>query len=345
MILLEITTKLTNKKTKNKIMKKLKDPSKLVLMAFSAGEEAVEDSTVFQKYIGVAPVTVVALNPTKEELEKLLGRTLKNDIEYFNKDANNKPQIRLDFWVKADPNWGKQLDIPLQKVTFFLSESVRVNNDKTKVQVIDKYGNTGWVTKEEFQNKIVPDNFKRLTNTYRECYSGEEKLIDFIKKWLNIPENSVYKNNTWEFISDMSKCEAEFKNIKSIIKGDIKDLQSLVKKYNSYKVKVCFGIKTTEENKKFQTIYTGLFLKNSSGNYEMFDKTIKGEKDRGALSNMEYSSEPLKIYDVEPTTFVNTKETFPVPASNLPDISAEYTTSVEESETPTQIIKEDDLPF
>lgn len=325
-------------------MTNIKTKSKLVLMSFAAGNAADENLGSFKRYIGVSPVNVVALNPTKEELEKLLGTTLQKDIEYFSKDANGNNQIRLDFWVQIDPNWGKQLVVPPQKLSLFVSESVRVNKDKTKVQVIDKYGNTGWVTKEEFKEKIVPETSKRLTNTYRECYSGEEKLIDFIKKWLNIPENSVYKNGVWEFIPDMSKCEAEFKNIKALIKGDIKDLQSLVKKYSDYKVKLCFGVKTTEDNKKYQTIYTGLFLKHSSGNYDRFDAAINDEKLRGALANMEFSSEQLKPYEIEPSKFENSTSST-IPQVTLPGIDTFTTPVASIPEAMTVPTQEDDLPF
>ena len=324
-------------------MTKLKQKaSKIVLMSFAAGEEATENTAVFQKYIGVSPVSIVALNPTKEELETLLGRSISKNLEYFSKDASGANQIRLDFWVKPDANWGRQLDVPLQKITFFISETVSINKDKTKVQVIDKYGNTGWVTKEDFKLKNVPENFKRLTNTYRECYSGEDRLIDFLKKWLNIPENSVYKNGVWEFIPDMSKCEAEFKNIKSLIKGDIKDLQTLIKKYPSYKVKVAFGVKTTEDNKKYQTVYTGLFLKHSSGYYDRFDTAIKADKERGALTNVEFSSEQLKPYEVEPTVFENTM-TSSIP-NTLPDTRPSTILEPELNYTDVQL-EEDGLPF
>ena len=323
-------------------MKNLKKPSKIVLMSFAAGEAADENAASFVKYIGVTPVNVVALNPTKDELEKMLGRELTKDIEYFNKDINGKPQIRLDFWVQADPNWGRQLEVPLQKVSFFVSESVRVNKDSTKVQVIDKYGNTGWVNREEFKTQTIPSNLARLTTPYRECYSGEDKLINFIKCWLNIPENALYKNGVWEFLKDMSKCEAEFKNIKGLIKGDIKDLQGLVKKYAAYKVKVCFGIKTTDENKKYQTIYTGLFLKHSSGNYDRFETAIKKEKDNGALANVEYSSEQLKVYEIEPSKFDNVPSTS-MPTPKLPDITSFATESL--PETTELELPSDDLPF
>ena len=54
-------------------MKETTKPSKIVLMSFAAGDAADENASSFVKYIGVSPVNVVALNPTKDELEKLMS--------------------------------------------------------------------------------------------------------------------------------------------------------------------------------------------------------------------------------------------------------------------------------
>ena len=44
-----------------------------MFMAFAKGKESVEAAPV-KRYIGVAPVTVLAVNPTKAELEKIFYR-------------------------------------------------------------------------------------------------------------------------------------------------------------------------------------------------------------------------------------------------------------------------------
>ena len=53
-----------------------------MFMAFAKGKESVEAAPV-KRYIGVAPVTVLAVNPTKAELEKIYGITLDNTPEYL----------------------------------------------------------------------------------------------------------------------------------------------------------------------------------------------------------------------------------------------------------------------
>ena len=67
-------------------------------MAFSAGKESSEGGVV-KRYIGIAPVTVIATNPTKSELETIYGTTLEKDVEYTGvQESNGKsvPFARID---------------------------------------------------------------------------------------------------------------------------------------------------------------------------------------------------------------------------------------------------------
>ena len=66
-------------------------------MSFSKGKDSGEAGS-FKKYIGVASVFVVGLNPSKEELEKLYGNTLDKDPEYLGETETgpegNKKKVR-----------------------------------------------------------------------------------------------------------------------------------------------------------------------------------------------------------------------------------------------------------
>ena len=57
-----------------------------LFMAFGKGTESKEGNVV-KKYIGVAPVYVLAVNPTKAELEKLYGE-VKNKYDVLYKELN-----------------------------------------------------------------------------------------------------------------------------------------------------------------------------------------------------------------------------------------------------------------
>ena len=79
-----------------------------LFMAFAKGNESVEAAPI-SRYIGVAPVFVLAVNPTKEELEKLYDTELEKAPEYISETEvgleGNKykvPQVRLDFIVRTD---------------------------------------------------------------------------------------------------------------------------------------------------------------------------------------------------------------------------------------------------
>ena len=48
-----------------------------LFMAFATGKESTEGNVV-KRYIGVAPVFVLAVNPSKAELEKLYDTELEN---------------------------------------------------------------------------------------------------------------------------------------------------------------------------------------------------------------------------------------------------------------------------
>ena len=119
-------------------------------MAFSAGKESTEGGAI-KRYIGVAPVKVLATNPTKAELEALYNTTLEKDVEYIgtqNVEGKDVPYTRIDFIVRTDAEKCDGIEMTT-KVSYFIRKEYRFNGEKTKVQVIDKYGRTAGVTKEQ----------------------------------------------------------------------------------------------------------------------------------------------------------------------------------------------------
>ena len=75
-------------------------------MAFAKGAESKEGNAV-KRYVGVAPVFVLGVNPNKEQLEKLYNTQLENDPEYLSEvevgeDKHKVQNVRIDFIVKTD---------------------------------------------------------------------------------------------------------------------------------------------------------------------------------------------------------------------------------------------------
>ena len=154
-------------------------------MAFGQGQVSTEGGSV-KRYIGVASVFVLGVNPSKSELEKLYNHTIDNEPTYVGETEINGEkvaQVRIDFIVKADPE--KYLDSnnqPLDfvsKVSLFVANTYKYNKDKTKVQVRDKYGRFAWVTVEQAKNHEIPmysNGPANLDKAYKPAYVGEEEL-------------------------------------------------------------------------------------------------------------------------------------------------------------------------
>lgn len=298
-------------------------------MAFSTGQVSIE-GTPIKRYTGVASVFVLGVNPTKEELEKIYGRELEfapeyvGDTEIGEEGSQRKvPQVRLDFIVKADPDKYKGDDgAPLNfisKVSLFLTKEYRYNKKHTKVQAIDKYGNTAWIDIEDAKKHIIPmysNGPANIDKGYRPAYIGEEELVKFLIAYLNIPSPFKYVKEenkyTWQDADKLADAEAGLEHIEDYFKGDFSELRNIIGYQPKNKVKVLFGVKTTADNKQYQTVYTRMFLKNGISDYSKLDADVRSTKEAGALSTSEFDCTDLHEYVVEETSF-NTPSSSPFP--------------------------------
>ncbi len=293
-------------------------------MAFAAGKVSTEGNAV-KRYTGVAPVSILAVNPDKAELEKLYNTQLENDPEYLGEvevgeDKHKVQNVRLDFIVKTDAEKCGGIEFTT-KIAFFLRKEYRYNRDQTKVQVIDKYGRTAWVTVEQAKAHEIPvykNGPANIDKGYRPAYHGEEKLTDFIKAYLNIPNVMKYVNNTWVMVDNPEDCEARLENIAEYFKGNFKELKDVIALQPNNKVKVLFGVSTTDDNKQYQAVYNQMFLKNNITDYSKLDENLQGSKAAGAYPTTEFIVGDLKEYDVESTDLSNsgTSGDMPFPPSD-----------------------------
>ena len=276
-----------------------------LFMAFSAGKESTE-SGEFKRYIGVAPVKVLAVNPTKSEQEKLYNTTLDKDPESIgNVNVNGKDvqNVRISFVVKTDE---EKCGIDMTtNVTFFLQNAPRMGSQSGKYQIIDKYGRTAWATEEDIKAKQIPvySNGKpaNIDADYRQAYVGEEELTNFIKNYLNIPNVQKYVDGEWKLVDNPSECEARLDKIADYFKGNFAELKSIISLQPNNKIKVMFGVRTSEDGKEYQAVYTRMTLKNGVSDYSRLDKDLQEAKQNGAYSTTEFSVCPIKEYKIEAT--------------------------------------------
>lgn len=303
-------------------------------MAFASGQKSGEALEI-KRYTGVGSFYVLAVNPSKEELEKFYERELDNAPQYVGEaevgPEGNKvkvPQVRIDFIIKADPERYKESDgKPLNLITkqsFFLRKCFKYNKEGDKTQVIDKYGNTAWVTLEELKNHSIPvynNGPANISSEYRQAIDGEDLLIQFLIAYLNMPSCLDYHKDTNSFSlkseDKLKECEAILEHIDDYFKGNIKELRDIISYQPDNKVKILLGVRTTSDGKQFQTTFGRMFLKNAVSNYSKLDKEVQSTKNSGGLSDTEFEVAELHEYVVASTQFGASQTARPEQA-NLP---------------------------
>lgn len=300
-----------------------------IFMAFATGSKSTEGNVV-KKYIGVGSVGVLAVNPNKETLEKLYNTTINDDPSYLSEvevdpegDKHTVPQVRIDFVVQTDPEKCNGIDMKT-KIPFFITKEVRYNRDRSKVQVINKYGETTWLPIENAKSGTVPANLSWFEPAdFRPAYIGEEDLTGFLKAYLNIP-NKSYRKSNGEVVELPNKADAEARldKIENYFKGDYSELREAISLQPKNRVKGLFGVRTTEDGKQYQAVYVQKFLKNSVTDYSKLDAELQDRKAAGAYPTTEFEVCDLKEYTIEPTDFNNnttqTESPFDMPVQSSP---------------------------
>ena len=227
-------------------------------------------------------------------------------------------------------------------MSFFLEDSYLTTREG-KYGVIDNFGNTAWVTPEEYKAKAIPlskDNKPlRIANDYRLEKRGESELILFIRNLLGIKNSHTYVNEQWVLQADPSKYFCYFEKLDDILKGKVDEIRKIIAIAQGKKVKVLLGVRF-DEGRTFQTVYERFTAKVSMNPvekkvgdktvsiYDKFEEHISRRQSSGALGNFLFSFEDASEYKAEPTKFANSSST---------------TTTTSAPAAPT--IKADDLPF
>lgn len=254
----------------------------------------------FKNYVGVGSFRVINVNPTKAEMEEFFGRSFDKEPEYL-KDMvdsmdNNKPykQLRVTYLIQADipedinpkntisRETNAALTEPLKtSVSFFIDSRYFYNKDKSKVQVIDKYGRTAWVTIDQCNNHQIPvyaNGPAKLDADYRPTYRGEEELLKFVTDYLNITPIETYNSNTGQWMTNPhpEDCEQGLYEIKNYFTGDISELKKHCGYMPDNRLKLLVGVRTDDQGRQFSTVYTRLTLRNGAKSYTRLKDSLEG---------------------------------------------------------------------
>lgn len=279
-----------------------------------------KESAGFKRYVGLASTFVLAVNPDKKKLDELMGYESANEPEYVISTDDGK-EARITFIVKTDPESNNGIEIT-NRMMFTLRNKIAYNKDQSKVQVIDNYGNAVWMPAEDAKaGKTLEPNMKAVGKYHIAC-EGEADLIDFLKTYLNVPYVLTYTNGTWG-VNDKAK-DGEFilEHLKDYFKGDFSEIKGALEMQPNNKIKLLYGVRTTEDNKQYQVICTrhDMFLRNNASSKAIakLEKDLADAKNAGAYANIDYKVQELQEYTVQPTSFSEMPSQAEDASSDLP---------------------------
>lgn len=250
-----------------------------------------------KNYIGLTKGSVVAINPTKAELEAL-GKKVNDEPVYTGtmqmKDLEgndvNVPFVRFQMYLKSEVE-----GLPLFRLSYTLFKNPDISSTE-KVVFIDKYGNYKYVPiteKDSFNTKensamtrkdgavILDGEGKPRIGLFagsRMAMRGEKELVDFIKEYLQVKDVYQWNQDKNGFcVSDkLSDCE------NYISKEEIQQIFSDYTKWNTFKV-----IKSSMKTNKINFIVGN---KTSDGKvYNEVLNKVKGTNRRKLYSDKEIS--------------------------------------------------------
>lgn len=206
------------------------------------GFNNVQERKVREKnlFTGVGEVEVLCVNPSKNEIEEMLGVEITAEPNYITNKEDGTSSTRIDFWVKPV---GYET---LSKVTFWLDHKPYVSREKGLYHFINNQLRDTWAkSEEEVLEKLQGDMgtwFK--PQGLRKAHSGELELYTFLVTLFNL---------------DIENSEGvQFDNFNNILNGDMTEIRNYLNNFkqnnsgNYRTVKVLFGV----DSEGRQTIYS-----------------------------------------------------------------------------------------
>lgn len=271
-------------------------------MITNANETKPAQELVIPRYIGVSSVNVLAVNPDNKTLKKY-GWTISEDAEEptygmsKKEDGTDKP-ARVCFLVQLMDLEDK----PVIQMNFMVRPEFRANASGDKVQIIDKYGQTAWATKEDTATRRVPEYANgpaKITTPYRLCHVGEADLIAFIHKYLNITPVEIYDSAKKAYVPTKDPGKISIDDWNALMHGYAKEIREYMAIKPNNQVKVIFGVRTTDNNRTYQDfmkefLNNGCFINPVTGVYENAKRIIDRYK-ASSTSSTEYSAAKIAI--------------------------------------------------
>lgn len=225
------------------------------------GNTKVENTSTIKKYTGFTNVRVAAINPTRLQVNKMLGKEdsdTDKDIEYLSEDQEGNAKLRVSFWLHSE-----KLD------KYFVHSINLINKDRLnkagdKHQYVNSVCDSSWAENVEslpdFFTSFIKDGSNLGEKTVREAKVGEADLLQTIKSWLG---RLNFKEPNTSVILDLKK----------LFKEDLSELRDQIDGTYATEFTALLGVKTDESdpNKTYQQVYGKFLPKGFMDNIERQD--------------------------------------------------------------------------
>ena len=293
---------------------------------------STEEFVDIKKYIGVASVNVLAINPNNDKLRNY-GWTIPetaDEPKYVTTNSDGKKSARVRFLVQI-----QELDEkPIVAMDFWIRPEISLNKDATKAKVIDSFGRTAWGTKTEIQAHKIPQYSSgpaNINSDYKPCHIGEEELVMFLMKYLNVTPLQMFSKQKNEWVINKNPGHLTIDHWDWLCNGNTKELAEYIALQPDNKVKVILGVRNTDDNKTYQTFLSTTFIGNgapvdrNTGEYATARKAIDRYFENRQDSPYSFSAAPVKEWGVTATEVKDNSDTqlpgFDDPSytANVPD--------------------------
>jgi hypothetical protein len=269
-----------------------------------------------KRYIGVANINILAVNPDNEVLRKY-GWTVPEGADeptYTKLMDNGKTSGRVRFLCRIN----NLSDSPVVALDFWCHPDFVIGKESGKARIIDSYGRTAWATKEEIRSKSIPQYTNGpadINSDYKPLHRGQDKLVAFLFKYCNITPLQKFDRATQSWVPTKNPGRLTIDNWNAICNGDVSEIRSYVESKNvkDNSILVTLGVRTNDDNRTYQTFLdecdgvkkTPYFSVNSKlnagGEYDMVRKRIDEFKTNHPNDTTSFSAAPVHEWKVVST--------------------------------------------
>lgn len=309
-----------------------------------------------KKYIGVASVSILCVNPSNSVLRKY-GWEISDDADepkysYLKQNDNGEYEqyARVRFLLRINDLEDK----PVVPYDIWIRPDFIVGKNTGKCRVIDSFGRCAWATKEECKTRAIPQYSSgpaAISNDYKGCHPGQEKLIALLFKYLNITPLQIFDKKANNWVNSKNPGRLTIDNWKNLCDGNAEEIAEYLSLQPDNRVKVIFGVRTTEDNKTYQVVLDDCdgttkmsFIGNAvtpdknSGEYILARKRIDSFFEENPNTDCSFSAKPVREWTISPTDVQETIDDAP----NTSYVKADPDlTAVNDTESEA----ERDLPF